>query len=81
MSDDSTHIAFPHSGHSSSIFDGIKRSHPVGPWSIAIFDPQRRKVIGRKTFQAHEPLLMVAWLQQLNFDGHVQWSVLSGAKR
>jgi hypothetical protein len=72
---------YPHVGKPVELYDSIMAHHKLGPWKIAVFDPARRKLIGKRLFKPHEGLLMVAWLKEihLNFD-FVQWAVIQSGE-
>ena len=62
----------------SKLFDRITYRHPVGPWTVSIFEPEDRKLVGRRHFGLDQLPLLRAWLRQVQqqFDS-VQWFVLS----
>jgi hypothetical protein len=57
----------------------IKHWHPAGPWSVAVYTPDTRKLIDRRYFGVDEFGLLKKWLCELQpeFD-FIQWFVTSG---
>jgi hypothetical protein len=62
-----------------ALFARIKSRHPVGPWTVSVFEPEDRKLIDRRHFAVDEEAALQQWLSevQLQFNS-VQWFVASG---
>jgi hypothetical protein len=63
----------------SKLFERIKYWHPVGPWTVSVFTPDTRGLIGRRHFGVHEEASLQQWFSQLQLHfNFVQWFVASG---
>ena len=62
-----------------ALFARIKFRHPVGPWTVSIFTPKDRKLIGRRHFGVDQEASLQQWLSELQLQfNFVQWFVASG---
>jgi hypothetical protein len=63
----------------SELFSDLKWWHPNGPWTVAVFEPEDRKLIGRRHFSVAEEELLRRWFAELQPQfPTVQWFVASG---
>lgn len=49
----------------AELFADIKWRRPKGPWTVAVFEPEDRKLIGRRHFRVEEEDLLRLWLAEL----------------
>jgi len=61
------------------LFARIKYRHPAGPWTVSVFEPEDRKLIGRRHFAVDEEASLQQWLSDLQIQfNSFQWFMASG---